>query len=77
MKDIVDRLRFVIGSETNICGEAAAEIENLRTECRNLANILMSEYTWVHEYKIEEVDAVLKPYLGTEDDAPAKSTAAS
>jgi hypothetical protein len=44
--------------------EAAGEIERLEEECKKLARLLMSEYTWVHEYKIEEVDKALEPYLG-------------
>lgn len=44
--------------------QAADQIEHLQAECQKLANMLMSEYTWVHEYKIAEVDEALKPYLG-------------
>lgn len=68
MNDLVTRLRFVIGSDVSVCGEAADEIERLHKECHKLASLLMSEYTWVHEYKVAEVDEALKPYLGREDD---------
>lgn len=40
------------------------EVEALRAECLKLAHLLMSEYVWVHEYKIAEVDEALKPYVG-------------
>jgi hypothetical protein len=55
----------------------ADEVEYWRAEAYKLANILMSSYTWVHEYKIEEVDKVLKPYLGTTNDAPVESPSTS
>lgn len=44
--------------------ELEAEIKRLRAETRKLAALLMSEYTWVHEYKMKEVDAAIKPYIG-------------
>jgi hypothetical protein len=50
-------------------GSLADEVEYWRAEAYKLANILMSSYTWVHEYKIEEVDKALVPYLGKEHDA--------
>ena len=52
--------------------ESADAIDYWHSEAHKLAKILMSEYTWTHEYKVEEVDAALKPYLGTEHDAPAE-----
>jgi hypothetical protein len=58
-------------------GSMADEVEYWRAEAYKLANILMSSYTWVHEYKIEEVDKVLKPYLGTTNDAPVESPSTS
>ena len=48
-------------------GSSADEVEYWRAEAHKLATILMSEYTWVHEYKISEVDEALKPYIGTSD----------
>lgn len=56
-------------------GSLADEVEYWRAEAYKLANILMSSYTWVHEYKIEEVDKVLAPYLGKEHDAATEPTA--
>lgn len=58
-------------------GSLADEVEYWRAEAYKLANILMSSYTWVHEYKIEEVDKALKPYLGKEHDASTKSSSTS
>lgn len=55
-------------------GTLADEVEYWRAEARKLAALLMSEYTWVHEYKIAEVDEALKPYLGEEQDASIKSS---
>ena len=49
-------------------GSLADEVEYWRAEAYKLASILMSSYTWVHEYKIEEVDKALAPYLGKEND---------
>jgi hypothetical protein len=46
--------------------EAADEIEDLRAEAHKLAALLMSEYTWVHESKIAEVDSALESYIGKE-----------
>jgi hypothetical protein len=45
-------------------GSTQDELEYWRAEARKLATLLMSSYTWVHESKIAEVDAALKPYLG-------------
>jgi len=45
-------------------GSSADEAEYWRAEAIKLAKLLMSEYTWVHEYKIAEVDSALEPYLG-------------
>jgi hypothetical protein len=47
-------------------GSLADEVEYWRAEAHKLAKLLMSEYTWVHEYKMEEVDKALKPYLGSQ-----------
>ena len=47
-------------------GSTADEAEYWRAEAYKLARLLMSSYTWVHEYKIAEVDEALKPYLGDE-----------
>jgi hypothetical protein len=58
-------------------GSLADEVEYWRSEAYKLAGILMSSYTWVHEYKIEEVDKALSPYLGTEHDASIKPSSAS
>ena len=55
-------------------GSLADEVEYWRAEAYKLSNILMSPYTWVHEYKIEEVDKALAPYLGTEHDAATEPT---
>ena len=49
-------------------GSTADEAEFWRSEAYKMARLLMSEYTWVHEYKIAEVDEALKPYLGKETD---------
>lgn len=48
-------------------GSSADQVEHWRAEAYKLAALLMSEYTWVHEYKIAEVDEALKPYLGKEE----------
>lgn len=77
MLGLVDRLRAAVGSEISVFGEAADEIERLNAECRKLAGLLMSEYVWVHEYKIAEVDDALNPYLGREDDASTEPSSAS
>lgn len=78
MLGLVDRLRAAVGSEISVFGEAADEIERLNAECRKLAGFLMSEYVWVHEYKIAEVDDALRPYLGREeDDASIEPSSAS
>ena len=45
-------------------GSTADEIEYWRAEAHKLAALLMSEYTFVHERKIAEVDEALKPYYG-------------
>lgn len=45
-------------------GSSADELEYWRAEAHKLAALLMSEYTFVHERKIAEVDEALKPYLG-------------
>jgi hypothetical protein len=58
-------------------GALADEVEHWRSEAYKLANILMSSYTWVHEYKIEEVDKVLAPYIGKEYDAATESSSTS
>ena len=39
-----------------------------KSEAYKLAALLMSSYTWVHEYKIAEVDEALAPYLGGADE---------
>lgn len=56
---------------------AADEIERLHKECQKLASLLMSEYTWVHEYKVAEVDKALEPYIGKQHDASVESSATS
>jgi len=45
-------------------GSSADQIEYWRAEAHKLAKLLMSEYTWVHEYKMQEVDRALQPYIG-------------
>lgn len=55
-----------LGQDPDLMFRASGEIRLLRIETQKLANLLMSEYTWVHEYKIAEVDSALKPYLGKE-----------
>ena len=45
-------------------GSTQDELEYWRAEARKLAALLMSSYVWVHEYKTDEVDEALKPYLG-------------
>lgn len=47
-------------------GSSADEVEYWRAEAHKLAALLMSGYTYVHEYKIAEVDEALKPYIGKE-----------
>ena len=47
-------------------GSITDEAEYWRAEAHKLAALLMSAYTYVHEYKIAEVDEALKPYLGKE-----------
>lgn len=43
---------------------SADELEYWRAEAHKLAALLMSEYTFVHERKIAEVDEAIKPYFG-------------
>lgn len=54
------------------CGESdpvtTPEVEQLRAEVATLAGWLLSEWVWVHETKIAEVDELLRPYLGGSDD---------
>jgi len=57
---------MALGQDPDLMFRASGEIRMLRMETQKLANLLMSEYTWTHEYKITEVDAALKPYLGKE-----------
>lgn len=47
-------------------GSTQDELEYWRSEARKLATLLMSSYVWVHEYKTDEVNEALKPYLGKE-----------
>ena len=56
-----------LGQDPDLMFRASGEIRMLRMEAQKLANLLMSAYTWVHETKIAEVDAALKPYLGKEE----------
>ncbi len=66
--DILDRLLYandkIRGPGAPLVRDSIVEIEKLRTECQRLAKLLMSEYVFVHERLIEEVDETLKPYLG-------------
>ncbi len=55
-----------LGQDPDLMFKASGEIRLLRMETQKLANLLMSSYTWVHEKKVAEVDAALKPYLGNE-----------
>ena len=48
--------------------ELRHEIRRLQKECNRLAGLLMSEYVFVHETLVEEVDFILKPYMGSTDD---------
>ena len=47
-------------------GSSADQVEYWRAEAYKLAELLMSAHTWVHEYRIAEVDEALKPYLWEE-----------
>lgn len=72
MTDIAEQLTargqalMDLGQDPDLMFKASGEIRLLRMEIQKLANLLMSGYTWVHEYKIAEVDEALKPYLGKE-----------
>ena len=46
--------------------QLAHQVEKLKTENKILASFLMSEYVFVHETIIAEVDLVLQKYLGEE-----------
>jgi hypothetical protein len=46
-------------------GTLADEVEYWRFEATKLAKLLMSEYVFVHERLIEEVDDALGPYIGS------------
>ena len=73
MNDIAEQLTargqalMELGQDPDLMFKASGEIRLLRMEAQKLANLLMSAYTWVHEIKIAEVDAALKPYLGKEE----------
>lgn len=73
MNDIAEQLTargqalMDLGQDPDLMFKASGEIRLLRMETQKLANLLMSAYTWVHETKIAEVDAALKPYLGKEE----------
>ena len=45
-------------------GTLADEVEYWRSEATKLARLLMSEYVFVHERFVEEVDDALSPYMG-------------
>jgi hypothetical protein len=76
--DEIERLRSEIGTSGSIDEDpnvkphnhlvnppdCADEVEYWRLEATKLAKLLMSEYVFVHERLIEELDEVLKPYLG-------------
>lgn len=51
--------------DNSVIAEAVEEILKLRAECQRLAGYLMHEYVFVHERLTEELDEVLKPYLGS------------
>jgi hypothetical protein len=44
--------------------QSIQEIERLQVENKKLANYLLSEFVFIHERLIEEVDVALLPYLG-------------
>lgn len=73
MTDIAEQLTergqtlMSLGQDPDLMFRASGEIRLLRMEAQKLANLLMSAYTYVHEYKIAEVDEALKPYLGKEN----------
>lgn len=52
-------------------------IGRLRDECKNLASLLMSEYVWVHESIVPEVDKALEAYIGDKHDAPTEPASTS
>lgn len=54
-----------------------SEIERLRGECLRLASFLMSEYVWVHEHIVSDVDKALEAYVGRSHDASSESSAAA
>lgn len=49
------------------------EVEYLRVECQKLAALLMSEFVFVHERLVADVDAALAPYRGRQA-GPSVST---
>jgi hypothetical protein len=76
--DEIERLRSEIGASGPVDedphikphdhsvnpNDRADEVQYWRFEATKLAKLLMSEYVFVHERLIEELDEVLKPYVG-------------
>jgi hypothetical protein len=46
-------------------GTLADEVEYWRSEATKLAKLLMSEYVFVHEHFVEEIDDALSLYVGS------------
>lgn len=76
--ELTDRLwSWSVHTGDPLFAEAANEIEQLREECKSLASFLMSEYVWVHESIVLEVDKALEAYIGDNHDAPTESSSTS
>ena len=67
----VERLQAEVDTLTELLSDALPKLVErlrLRAEVATLAGWLLSEWVWVHETKIAEVDELLRPYLGGSDD---------
>ena len=75
-EQLVERLwSWSVHTGDSLFAEAAAELETLSSQCRSLASLLMSEYVFVHEKLVDQVDKALQPFIGTQDDASTEPTA--
>lgn len=71
-EDVLERLLAVEPRleiiDNSLITDSINEILKLRDECQKLAKLLMHEYVFIHERLIDQVDQVLKPYLGGSDE---------
>ena len=76
-EQLIERLwSWSVHTGDPLFAEAAAELETVSSRCRLLASLLMSEYVFVHEKLVDQVDKALQPFIGTQDDAPTESSTA-